>query len=138
MKRRKFPIHPERFSKHADRIIERCREKGSIMFRIPPMAALECEILLHYYYGSKWRMVWHLFRAALHQSIHSGYNRCLIKICDWMGWTKVYHIPETPEFRAHYQRHGRKCSGSPNCNNMRCIDESIPKWFRWLTRWDKQ
>jgi hypothetical protein len=57
-------------------------------------------------------------------------------ICDRMGWTRLYWISDTYEIPGHHERHGRKCSGSPNCNNPFCISEGVPRWFRRLTFWD--
>ncbi len=38
----------------------------------------------------------------------------------------------------HFERHGRKCDGEcQNPEKMDCITDSIPGWFKWLTRWHK-
>ena len=81
-------------------------------------------------------MIFHLLKKQSHMSLFMFFNRCKIQFCDWMGWTRVYDYPETKSMIAHSERHGRKCSGSPNCSNMNCINDSIPKWFKVLTRWD--
>ncbi len=133
---KKYPKYPEQFAHRLARIREHCL-KRSPMLRIAPIAVSECEQVLEAYYGGTWGAA----RAALWKAIYLGWgnvsSRTRMWICDRMGWTKIYWVPPTAEMRGYHHRHGRNCSGSPNCNNMDCIRESIPKWFRWLTRWDK-
>lgn len=100
------------------------------------MIMLECKMLMESYYGGRWRFAWRLLYEAAYITFHDIIACVRIKICDWMGWTKLYYYPQTDEMLGHWQRHGRKCSGSPNCANMNCIEEGVPKWFRWITRWD--
>ena len=78
-------------------------------------------------------MIW----LAVRLNARTAYHRTLMWVCDRVGWTKLYHMPETDTMRAFTMRHGRKCSGSPNCDNMNCIGDSVPRWFKWLTRWGK-
>ena len=129
------PKRPQQFKMRVDRIIDHAK-KDSPMMRIPAIARSECLMVVQAYHGGEWRTVWALFRQAWYLTWHGWLGTLKIKVCDWVGWTKLYDIPETESYRAHTERHGRKCSGSPNCNNMHCIEDSVPKWFRWLTRWD--
>lgn len=105
------------------------------MMDIPPIIASEFELALHAYYGSRWQMVRALARKALVLWWDGKVGGCLMWISDTVGWTKVYHVPETKDYVDHYRRHGRKCSGSPNCQNMDCINDSLPKWFRRILEW---
>jgi len=131
---RKFPRQPERFENRLERMWAHAKS-DSVMWRIPPVVMLEVRCLERAYFGGQWRTVWELFKEALHDTIESWGNRLRIKICDWMGWTKLYYFAETASMLGHWQRHGFKCSGSPNCFNDQCITDSVPKWFRWITRW---
>jgi hypothetical protein len=131
----KYPIHKERWERRVDRI--RGHGPNSFMWRVAPAIAFELRLLLESYYGGPWRMVWALFRLTFSNIIHTWTGRLRIWVCDRMGWTKIYFVPETDYMRAHWRRHGRKCSGSPNCDNINCIQDSVPGWYRWLTRWDK-
>jgi hypothetical protein len=74
-------------------------------------------------------------RAIVSDTLSYRWLRVCIWISDRAGWTKLYHIPTTDELLEHWQRHGRKCSGSPNCDNWNCISDSLPKWFKRLTVW---
>lgn len=133
---RKHPVQREKFDRWRERL--RCHAaENSVLFRIDPMLAFEVEALLHAYYGGEWRMIFALIRKHSVLSYHSLIGRVTFWFCDFIGWTKVYFYPETRLMRAHHQRHGRKCSGSPNCSNMNCIDDSIPSWFKKICRWDK-
>lgn len=107
------------------------------MYSIPAIVNSECRMVTHAYYGGRWWALWYMFKEACYLGTHGAYHSFLLWICDTAGWSKVYDIPQTKDFIAHQQRHGKKCSGSPNCNNMNCIDESIPRWFRTITGWDK-
>ena len=128
---------PEQFKTRAERIISHCRMEPPTMMQIPAIAAAECQMLLESYHGGKWRVIRYLFREWLYLRSNSVLWNARLWISDAVGWTKIYDVPETADCIAHQQRHGRKCSGSPNCDDLHCIDRSIPKWFRRLTRWDK-
>ena len=96
------------------------------------MAAFAMWPALKAYYGSAPRALWALFRQEIYLWRHSVNGRFCIWFSDRMGWTKLYHFPESPGWREHWRRHGKKCSGSPNCQNDNCIEDSQPRWFRWL------
>lgn len=88
------------------------------------------------YYGGSIRALWKLGAEDL-----KSWWRMRVVISTWIwisdlvGWTKVYHYHETEEMLAHQERHGYKCSGSPNCNDPDCISRSLPPWFKKLTGW---
>ena len=131
---KKYPARPEQFKMRTDRMINDCK-RGALLFKIPPICAFECKMLLESYYGGAWRMLWVIFKESVYLAFRGYLVRLRIRFCDWMGWTKIYDVPETATMRAYKMRHGRKCSGSPNCNNHRCIDDSVPMWFKRLTFW---
>lgn len=101
------------------------------MLQIPPIANMQCQLVVESYYGGKWGAARELFKQALHQSISERWLGFLIWFSDRMGWTKLYDMPETTTHHGYQMRHGRKCHGSPNCAHD-CISESQPKWFRRL------
>lgn len=88
------------------------------------------------YYGGAIRALWKLGTEEL-----GSWWRLQVVITIWIwisdtaGWTKVYHYQATDEMIAHSERHGRKCSGSPNCDDPDCISRSLPGWFKKLTGW---
>lgn len=127
------PVRPDRFNHWLKKM--HCSVKdNSPMMRIPGIVMFQVETLQTHYYGSYAKAGLALLRKAFYLWWNDKLTHCFLWISDSMGWTKVYDIPETPEYVAHQQRHGRKCSGSPNCQNDQCIDDSLPKWFRWLWR----
>jgi hypothetical protein len=115
-----------------DRRMERIA--GLVKTKHCPSLILECEmrLALYVYHGGRIRAALKVLRSAVQDTYLERKSLLAMWIADRMGWTKIYDIPETKDFIAHQQRHGRKCSGSPNCNNHRCIPESCPRWFRWL------
>jgi hypothetical protein len=126
------PRQPERFAVRIARIVEHAKS-DSAMFRIPPIATLECRMVVEAYYGGRWRTVRALAREAAWFTWNDVVGATILWVCDTVGWTIIHHIPETADYRAHTERHGRRCSGSPNCNDVRCIKRSLPKWFRAAT-----
>src|SRR5437762_2805417 len=122
MKVRVAPIDKQRFIRRVDRITD-------LLLHHPPpvIIANEFQLALWAYYGNRRRAC----MAIISQFVWSWWNESLshfrMSICDRMKWTIVY--PETGE------RHGKKCSGSPNCANCNCIPDSVPRWFKVLTFW---
>ncbi len=131
-----LPRNPEKMERQLRRIGQHFKS-NSAMMRIPPIAALECQMVLHGYYGGSWRMIWALIGKQLVLDYHALKTRAVMALSDGMGWTKLHHYPESADFVAHAQRHGRQCSGSPNCADNECIDRALPRWLKWITRWDK-
>jgi hypothetical protein len=127
----KRPIHKERFNRWRDRI----RDPESGISNIPALFAHECWWCIRSYYGSSPRALWFLLREDFWIWSRSIWHRFLIVITDRVGWTKIYHYPQTDTMVEHWQRHGYKCHGSPNCENMDCIEDSIPRWFKIIFRW---
>lgn len=115
------------------RIIQHCKT-DSPMMKIPPIAASEMRWALKAYYGGPVKMSLAVISESFHMWRMDINGRFCMWFCDKMGWTKLYEMPETATHHKYWQRHGRNCSGSPNCNNMNCIDEGMPSWFRWLYR----
>lgn len=130
-----LPARPKTYKIRLERIRGHFVNSGGIGSRITPLMMMELELLQQAYYGSQLKAGRHLLWAGIKDLIFSKACKLRIKVCDWMGWTKVYHYHETELMRAHSQRHGRKCSGSPNCQNDRCIDDSVPKWYKKITGW---
>lgn len=133
----KKPVHAGLFLRRLGRMREHAKS-DSVMWRIPPVVMLEVRCLQNAYWGGPWRVVWALFKENLWLSAQSFRLGLGLTIADWLGWTKLYWNPETSEITGHYRRHGRKCSGSPNCHNENCIDESVPRWFRRLFGWPEK
>ena len=136
LNKKTHPVLKKQYEMRLARISDHIRS-NSPMMRIPPIAASECQMLLEAYHGGRWKTIFALTGMAIFLLRHDLNARFVIWLCDLAGWTKVYDIPETEKMRAHKQRHGRKCSGSPNCQNVNCIDDSIPAWFKFISRWDK-
>jgi len=128
----KYPAKPKQYEDRRKRMLE-----GGPLSRITPLFTMQAKLLLSAYYGSQTKAAIAMLRESFMLWRHSKYLRSLLWICDTIGWTKVYWYPETRDMIGHHQRHGRKCSGSPNCANNHCISDGIPKWFRVITRWDK-
>jgi hypothetical protein len=131
-----YPVKPEQYHNRLDRLRKHARE-DSVMLRIAPAVVFELKLVLNAYYGGPWRVIWALVKEQWWQTRIALVTRARIRFCDWMGWTKVYYYPETERMVAHYRRHGSKCSGSPNCGNDSCIEDSVPRWYQKLTRWDQ-
>ena len=132
----KYPVNHKLFTPRANRLMARATENRQL-FQIPPLLKSECQMIVESYYGSKWAMVWALFKETLWLLCWSAWGHLRIRFCDFMGWTKLYDVPATSRMHGYQMRHGRRCSGSPNCNNHRCIEESVPGWYRWITRWEE-
>lgn len=112
----------------------------SPMSRIPPIVSWECQMLLAAYYGGYRQAAWAIFKYWFRvEFCHMYASRLRVKISDWMGWTHIIHYPETKDYVAHDERHGRHCEGYPYHEHSErdCFGSSIPKWYRWLTRWDR-
>jgi hypothetical protein len=134
MKTKTYPINPDQFKRRADRLRNLARRSDNdYPFRIPPILSAECWLVVEAYYGGKWAAVRAMIWAALRLSCWSFFGHVRIRTCDMMGWTKLYDMTA----QGFQMRHGRCCSGSPNCNNHLCIEESVPGWFKWLTRWEE-
>ena len=131
----KLPARPEQFARRTDEMVMAC--KDGMMPRIPGWFAFHCKILLVSYYGGWFRTGLSFMRDGLRLWASGKWTALLLLITDGVGWTKLYEVPETATHIAHWQRHGRFCSGSPNCNNMDCINEGVPRWFRKVTCWDR-
>lgn len=125
----KYPANKKAYTYRINRLTENARDNG-FLWRIPPITVMECRMVVYAYYGSRRRALWVMAREDFWLWRRQVVGRSIMWFCDFVGWTKVYDVPETPLMRAHKQRHGRHCSGSPNCNNMNCVDEGCPKWFR--------
>lgn len=131
-----YPVKKKLFDERIARIKKYAKE-NSPMLRIAPIAKMECQLVVEAYYGGRFRAVWAMFKEAVYLWRHEKHHMLLIWISDKVGWTKLYHMPETLTHHEYWHRHGYKCSGSPNCSDMKCIDKSVPKWFRVLSGWDK-
>lgn len=134
LKRDPRPIQRQKFNDRIARISEHCRS-NSPMMKIPAIAVMEMKLALHAYYGGPWKMLYWLFREQFFLWRNDMYGAVIIAICDFMGWTKLYNLPGSTPERPMMMRHGRKCSGSPNCNDMDCIERSLPRWFFFITKW---
>lgn len=135
-KRRNLPRNPEQMAIRLERIKEHARA-DSPMLKIPPIAASECLLVVHAYYGGPWHAIWNLIRMQLFLGYHGVRGSLIWRFCDLVGWTKVVHHPGNANALEHWRRHGKQCSGSPNCHDMDCSDRSIPRWFKKLVGWDK-
>lgn len=131
---KKFPRQPERFNNRLERMRAHAKS-DSVMWKIPAVVMLEVRCLQRAYWGGEWHTVWALFYEALWNTWQDFKCNLRIRICDWVGWTKIYWYPETERMIGYHRRHGAKCSGSPNCHNDHCIEDSVPKWYRKLTGW---
>lgn len=98
---------------------------------------LEMRLAIEGYNGGVPKLCWRMFKNWLIERLELKLQSVAIWIADRVGWTKVYDVPETDTMRAYKMRHGYKCHGSPNCNNMDCISDCLPKWFKWITRHPK-
>ena len=125
----KYPRHPERFAKQCNDI----RNLGPAG-RLDFVVLLKCRLVLSAYYGGEFRVAIRLLRDWAWLGSHSVYWSVLIWISDRVGWTVLRHIPDNPVTREHWERHGGKCDHL-NCQDDQCIKKSLPKWFKWITRW---
>lgn len=99
---------------------------------IPQILTSECSLVLEAYYGGPIRAGWHMIKWGIIHSITRGYWNLLLAMCDKIGWTRLQQIPGTE----HFERHGGKCKYH-NCQDMECITNSLPRWFKFVTRWHK-
>lgn len=131
--------HPVKAAMYRARMAKLRQEfiTDSVVVKIPAMASFQLRYTLEAYYGGRWRMIRALIWEGIYLGWHSFNTTWKLWITDRMGWTKLYDLPGSTKKMPMRMRHGRKCSGSPNCNNMNCIEDSLPRWFKWLTRWDK-
>lgn len=125
----KFPRNPEMMKRRMARMKEL---RGQ--FLIPAICAYESATNLKAYYGSYWRAGWTLiWRYCIIMGLHDRYWSLVFWCCDWWGWTVVRPFdPLCPRWKS---RHGGRCD-KMNCADVYCIEKSVPRWFRWLTRWD--
>lgn len=138
----KRPVHAEKFNNRIERIVKECKE-DSMLMKIPPMAVMEMKMAISSYYGGDRRAIFAWAREAFYLWRLSTYHCLLLKITDGIGWTKLWHIQPTNQWIEHWRRHGCKCAcvnkdfpePTENCEGD-CIDESIPRWFKFITRWD--
>lgn len=122
-KKRRRPVRAEAFKIRMERF------KTKSVFIIPAIFASECSMVLEAYFGGPIRAGLHLIYWGVRSSIARQRARFLWAISDRVGWTRLQQIPDTPCF----ERHGGQCKYH-NCMDSNCIDKSVPKWFRWLTR----
>ncbi len=142
--KKKLPARPELFKARCERIIEHCREKNAYLMQIPPMANLECQMVVEAYYGSKFKAAKAILRQAIAYRWQGLKTGMTMWICDRMGWTKVWHIPKSEQWKEHWRRHGWKCpciwevppNPTGHCD-LNCIEDSIPNWFKRLFRQEK-
>ncbi len=127
IKTNKRPVHSECMTRQCERF-----EHLGVMAKIPAVLTFQCEIVLTAYYGSYFCAGLHLIGQSFYWAWHNLYWNFVHRICDWMGWTQLYRYP-VEGWRGQFVRHGKLCDGS-DCEN--CIDKSVPKWFKKLTRWD--
>lgn len=134
----KKPVHREVFQRFQKRLGDSTSEHGRFIHSLPAMFMMECYGAIRAYHGGAfpawWAMTWHF--AYLGFASMAGASE--VWLWDKMGWTKLYHSPGTKTHREYWHRHGWKCSGSPNCNNLDCIEDSLPGWYRFLTRSKKR
>lgn len=123
-----YPIKRERFEGQMDRL------RFSPASRVPVVGAMTCWMALKAYYGGSCRALWEL--AKWDWMMYRGYIWSIITMwcSDKLGYTKVYTYPATSEMREMRVRHGIKCHASPNCEDIECINNSLPRWFKWLFR----
>lgn len=129
---RRLPRNPEQMEIRLERIRDHCKQ-DSPMMKIAPIAASECLLVVHAYYGGPWRTICHLIRMQAFLGYHGLRASLIWNFCDFVGWTKVVHNPENEFTIEHWRRHGKQCSGSPNCQDHDCCTRSIPKWYKRLT-----
>ena len=125
----KYPRQPERFAKRS----EKMQHLGT-QAKIPILLVINCRLVLKDYYGSDFKVAMRILWEWFYLGSHSLYWSVLIWISDRVGWTKLRHIPDNPVTVEHWERHGYKCDHL-NCQDDQCIDKSLPRWFKWVTRW---
>lgn len=134
--KRELPADRERFERWRDNWILSRRESVRTMNKIPAILVHNCWHAIELYYGGPLRAIWAMAANEFHLWAWGKFHSFTLWICDSVGWTKIYHYPETDGMWSHDERHGWKCSGSPNCGDTDCISRSIPAWFKRLTRWE--
>lgn len=127
---------------HWNTRIDRWRSRGPkhVFWNIAPGVEWEARLLLVAYHGGTRQAAWALFKFWISVEVWQHYTSCArLLISDWMGWTKLHHYPEDDKYHARTERHGRYCEGYPYSEHpdVDCISQGVPRWFRWLTRWDK-
>jgi len=129
----KLPAHPEAMKRWTKRF--QTPDHVQFFSRIPPMFAFECKAVLVSYYGSYFKAAWAMFRDGLYFGWHHvlGFIQFDILSDRVFRFTEVR--PLVPNEPKTARRHRRGCS--PNCNNPFCMDAALPKWFKWLIRYDK-
>lgn len=127
--KKNYPADPKGFQRWLEKMIK----EDSIFHKIPGMMAFQMKVCLEKYYGGRWQLILALIKEGWYLTWRGWLSSFIWWFSDRMGWTKVYSYPQTERMHAHQRRHGCKCSGSPNCKNDNCIDDSLPKWFRKLT-----
>lgn len=128
------PRQPARFKARVKMLVDHA--KTPVMFSIPPIVAGECELVAVAYHGGRLRTAVHLVREALCFGWRDLKWKLVLRTTDAVGWTKMYHFPETASVYEHWMRHGRQCSGSPNCQDHDCVKRGVPAWFRFAVNWE--
>jgi hypothetical protein len=122
--KRETPVQKERFKRNADQMTKLWKQ-----FQLAGLFAFEARLALEAYYGGPFRSCWEQFKQVVWLDLQGKRHSTGIWISDKLGWTKICHVPETKDYRAHSLRHGGRCHGSPNCS-QECIGQAIPKWFK--------
>lgn len=130
----KYPVEKTKFNLRRKRFIAHCRAEPPTMAQIDPIFNSECAMICYAYYGGRFPAIWAMLKESVWLLRMDIDSRFQMWFCDRMGWTKLYPLPGTPV----KLRHGRQCHGSPNCDDMGCIDRAIPRWFKFISRWDKR
>jgi hypothetical protein len=128
--KKKLPALPEVFERRINDFIA----DDHPFRRIPPIIALKCETILSAYHGSTMKAAIAMLLKELRHKKESALARARMWVAEKMGWVICRHHPETSESYEHYAYHGKHCSYL-NCDDMDCVDRSIPKWFKVLSGW---
>ena len=130
--KKNLPANPEGMKRWSKRF----QDPAHVQFfsRIPPMFAFECKAVLVSYYGSYFKASWAMFKDAVY------FGRCHLWgiICFDLLSDRVFRFTQCTPLAPGQpvaRRHRRGCS--QNCNNPDCMDAALPKWFKWLIRYDK-
>ena len=120
------PVHKEKFDRWRKKITDQ-----HPIHHIDPLFNMACEQAVVAYHGGKCRAGWSLFWNGAREMIRSFYWNAIYGLCDRVGWTKIVPLPGLPLPMG--QRHGGKCD-KLNCDDIHCVQNGIPLWFRKLTR----
>lgn len=102
----------------------------SLIHGIDALFEMQCELVVCAYHGGYVRAGIALACHGVKMGVFRAYFSAVYRLCDYVGWTQLRQIPDIP---GAFTRHGGKCD-KWNCDNIDCVQDGIPTWFKKVAR----